>query len=48
MVFRTHLLMVVADLDQREDLGWADDGRIHASFTAVVQENRIEGDPSRR
>ena len=32
-------LMFLADLDQRENLGGADDGGIHARFTAVMQEH---------
>ena len=38
----TNLLMVLADLHQGKNLGGADDGGIHACFTAVVQEDRIQ------
>ena len=31
--------MFLADFDQRENLGGADDGGIHARFTAVMQEH---------
>ena len=41
-------LVFVADLHQRKNLGRADDGSIHARFTAVMQEHRVEVDPCRR
>ena len=43
-----HLLVLLADLHQRQDFGRAHNGRIHAGFTAVVQEDGVEGDPRSR
>ena len=42
-----NLLVLLADLDQRQDLGGADDRRIHACLTAVMKENGVEDDPRR-
>ena len=40
--------MLFADLDQRQDFGRAHNRRIHAGFTAVVQEHGVEGDSRSR
>ena len=40
--------MLWTDLCQGQNLGRANDRRIHAGFAAVVQENRIEHNPGRR
>ena len=42
------LLMGLADLGQGQDFGRADNGRIHAGLTAVVQEDGVEHNPGRR
>ena len=42
------LLVLVADLDEGQDLGRADDCGIHAGLTAVMQEDGIQHNPCRR